>query len=170
MYAEGDLYGEYKRALDQAVRQDRLFSVRQMTTMPGRPEDVILFYGQAHSLVKFLVDRYGPEKMSQLLAAYKSGTTDDDALRKVYGFDRDGLYAQWRQSLGLPPQPTGGGQTPGAAQPAPQVPTQPAPPRPAPGAQPSAFPILALAAAAVLGVVGLVAVAGLVAFVVSRNR
>jgi len=170
MYAEGDLYGEYKRALDQAVRQDRLFSVRQMTTMPGRPEDVILFYGQAHSLVKFLVDRYGPEKMSQLLAAYKAGTTDDDALRKVYGFDRDGLYAQWRQSLGLPPQPTGSGQTPGAAQPAPQGPTQPAPPRPAPGAQPSAFPVLALAGAAVLGVLGLAAVAGLVVFVVSRNR
>jgi len=63
MYAEGDLYGEYKRALENAIRQDRLFSVKQMTTMPGRPEDVILLYGQSHSLVKFLIERYGPDKM-----------------------------------------------------------------------------------------------------------
>ncbi len=173
MYAEGDLYGEYKRALDNAIRQDRLMSVKQMTTMPGRPEDVILLYGEAHSLVKFLIDRYGPEKMRQFLATYKEGTNDDDALRRVYGFDRDGLYAQWRQSLGLPPQPAGGGEAPGgAAQPGPQAPGQPAPPRPAPTAQPSAaaFPVLALLGAAVLGVLGLAVVAGLVVFVVSRNR
>lgn len=168
MYAEGDLYGEYKRALDNAVRQDRLLSVKQMTTMPGRPEDVILLYGEAHSLVKFLIDRYGPEKMRQLLATYKEGTGDDEALQKVYGFDRDGLYAQWRQSLGLPPQP-GGDRNPGATQAGPQTPTQP---RPAPAAQPSGptVPLLALAGAAVLGGLGLLAVAGLVVFLVTRNR
>ncbi len=169
MYAEGDLYGEYKRALENAIRQDRLFSVKQMTTMPGRPEDVILLYGQSHSLVKFLIERYGPDKMRQLLAAYKEGTTDDDALRRVYGFDRDGLYAQWRQSLGLPASP-GSGAQPGATQSGAQTP--PAPPPRAPVAQPSAFaiPLTVLLGAAVLGALGLAALAGAVVFLVTRNR
>ncbi len=158
MYAEGEIYGEYKRALDNAARQDRLLSLKQMTTMPGRPEDVILLYAEGHSLVKFLIEGYGPEKMRQLLAVYKEGLTDDDALRRVYGFDRDGLYARWRESLGLPAQP--GAQTP------------PAPRPPAGPAQPStvAIPLTALLGAAVLGAVGLAALAGLVVFLVTRHR
>jgi len=53
-------------------------------------------------VVEFLLKTYGKEKMAELVAVFKEGAAYDDALMKVYGFDQDGLDAQWRESLGLP--------------------------------------------------------------------
>jgi hypothetical protein len=44
--------------------------------------------------------------MAELLKVFKEGSRYDDALQKVYGFDMDGLDAQWRLSLGLKPRPS----------------------------------------------------------------
>jgi len=93
----------YARALESAVRRDNLFSIRSMSAPTGDPSRVDLWYGQAWSLVKFLIDNYGPEKLAQLFATFKEGSTVDNALKKVYGFDQNGLEDAWRQSLGLKP-------------------------------------------------------------------
>jgi hypothetical protein len=107
MYAEGELPQGNRRALDQAVRNDTLLSLRSMSSYSGQAEQVDLFYGSAYSVVDFMLDEYGRDKMRALLGVFGRGTLQDDALREVYGFGLDDLDAQWRQSLGLAPRPVG---------------------------------------------------------------
>lgn len=100
MYAEGELRASNQRAVDDAVRRNALLSLRAASGLPGKPEQVNLFYGEAYSVVRYMVDTYGPEKMSQLLATFKQGSNVNDALIKVYGFDLDGLESRWRAAIG----------------------------------------------------------------------
>lgn len=102
VYNQGDNANGYRPYLQRAIASNRLISVKFLNAMPGKADEALLGYAQGWSLVTFLVETYGPEKMAALLAAYKEGTTDDLALQKVYGFDRDGLDAAWRQWLGVP--------------------------------------------------------------------
>jgi len=106
---EEDPFG-YHVALERAVASGDVLSVPSISSPPGDPNNVILFYGQSWSLVSYLIDTYGPEKFAQLFATFKAGATTDDALSEVYGFNQRGLEDGWRQSLGLPPleRPEGG--------------------------------------------------------------
>ena len=104
MYNEGELPAANGEALESAIRQNRLISVRSLTAPTGKPEEINLFYGEVYSVVEFLLKSYGKEKMAELLAVFKEGAAYDDALMKVYGFDQDSLDAQWRESLGLSPR------------------------------------------------------------------
>jgi len=103
MYAQSEPGEGYTSALDRAIEHDSLLSVRSMTAPPADPSKVALFYGQAWSLVKFLVETYGPERFAELFATIREGTPVDEALLKTYGFDQDGLEDVWRVSLGPPP-------------------------------------------------------------------
>ena len=98
--------GGFETAVDQAVQRGNVFSVRQITSSPGDPSGVNLFYGESWSLVKYLNDAYGPEKFAKLFAEIKSGKTIDDALKAAYGFDQDGLDNEWRAAHGLAPRAT----------------------------------------------------------------
>jgi hypothetical protein len=125
MYGQSEPGEGYTSALDRAVERDSLLSVRSMTSPTGDASKVSLFYGQAWSLVDFLIETHGPTKFAELFATFKEGSTVDKALLKVYGFDQDGFEDAWRASLGLPPrerptpaeeqesevQPTPAGQT-----------------------------------------------------------
>ncbi len=93
--------GSFRGAVEAAIRSGDVLSVRSISSYPGDPKKVNLFYGQAWSLVSFLVDKGGPEKFAQLFAEIKSGNGTDSALKAVYGFDQDGLDEQWRASQGL---------------------------------------------------------------------
>jgi hypothetical protein len=52
--------------------------------------------------VEYLLDDYGQDKMLDLLTLLKQGSTYDEALTEVYGFDIDGLDAHWRATLTPP--------------------------------------------------------------------
>jgi hypothetical protein len=119
MYAEGELPAGNQRALQDAVQRDQLISVRSLSAYTGDPAYVDLFYGEAHSVVEFLLQAYGKDRMAQLLDSFTEGITQEQALQCVYGFGVDGLDARWRESLGLLPR-----GTPGPATPAPQGPLQ----------------------------------------------
>jgi hypothetical protein len=101
MYGQSEPGAGFTSALDKAVECDSLFSVRSMTSPTGAPSKVTLFYGQAWSLVNFLVETYGPAKFAELFATFNRGSTLDTALLAVYGFNADGLENEWRASLGL---------------------------------------------------------------------
>ena len=104
MYAQSEPGDSYTSALESAVKRDSLLSVRSMTSPTGDASKVSLFYGQAWSLVDFLVETYGPAKFAELFATFKEGSTVDNALLEVYGFDQDGLEDAWRASLDLSPR------------------------------------------------------------------
>lgn len=104
MYAEGELPADNRRALEDAIKSDHLLSIRSMTSYSGRASDVDLFYGQAYSIVSFMLDEFGRAKLHDLLAAFTEGMRQEDALMRVYGFGLDELDDRWRASLGLEPR------------------------------------------------------------------
>lgn len=105
MWAEGELRAANRRALNAAIRDNSLLNLHTISSPAGKPQEVNLFYGEAYSVVRYLIDTYGSGKMGELLASFKQGTTTDDALMKVYGLDVDGLEANWRSSIGASAAP-----------------------------------------------------------------
>ncbi len=95
----GDSYDRY---LDFAIANDRLLPITSMSTLPGDPTDVIIFYGQARSIVQHMVHEYGTESMRDLMAAMKVGDSVDDAIQDIYGISRVELENEWRDTLGAP--------------------------------------------------------------------
>ncbi|MFN8470685.1 MAG: peptidase MA family metallohydrolase [Anaerolineae bacterium] len=115
MYNESDDPNDsYKRALDQAVSRDDVFRVRSMTSPNGVPSKVGIWYGQARSIVTYLLETGGKDKLIQFVDLLGKGSRTDDALKKVYGFDQDQLNDQWRQWVGLQPQGAAAAPAPAA--------------------------------------------------------
>jgi acyl-CoA-binding protein len=107
MNAEGEMTSSFQQSLDSAISGNTLFSVRSIaSTFPADTDEARLCYAESYSVVRYLTDNYGSEKLLALLYAFKQGSTDDEALKQVYGFDTDGLNEAWRASLGLGPQPS----------------------------------------------------------------
>ncbi len=92
----------YSIALEFAAANGRLMPVMYMQGLPGDPEDAIIFYGQARSIVRLMVRRFGGEKMRELMASLKEGKDMDNALTLAYGVDRLGLTNMWREGIDAP--------------------------------------------------------------------
>jgi hypothetical protein len=101
-------------ALQQAINADRVLSMKELNSSASGSTGatVGLYYGQAGSIVKFLVDTYGADKFAQLLKTFKDGSTPDKAYQAVYGFDQLGLENAWRESVGLGPRAASATSTP----------------------------------------------------------
>lgn len=100
MYAEGNPGPNFEYRLQTAIRENTLFSIRSISgRFPADYEEAELAYAQSHSLVAFLIENYGGEKMNSLLEAFSVGTSLDKALMEVYGFDSEKLGDDWRASL-----------------------------------------------------------------------
>ena len=102
VYSEGGPDSSMQSQLDIAIRDNTLFPIRSLGgNFSEIPEKALLSYGQSYSIVKFMLETYGQEKMDQLLTALSDAEPVDDALLRIYGADTDGLDNQWRESLGL---------------------------------------------------------------------
>jgi len=100
MHSEGELDPALRSYLEKAISEDELISVRSLCSpFSAYSEKARLSYAQSYSLVEYLLDNYGQDKMLDLLTLLKQGNTYDEALMAVYGFDIDGLDARWRASL-----------------------------------------------------------------------
>jgi hypothetical protein len=105
-YNEGELDSVLRSYLEEAILEDALISVRSLCSpFSAYSEKAYLSYAQSYSLVEYLLDNYGQNKMLDLLALLKQGSTYDEALTEVYGFDMDGLDARWRATLTSPVVP-----------------------------------------------------------------
>lgn len=105
VYAQEDK-GGYEDAVEARIRSGNVLSIREITSAPGEPEKVGLFYGQSWSIVQFLIDTYGEQDFAQLFAEVKAGSSISESLEEVYGFDQDGLENEWREAHDLPPRET----------------------------------------------------------------
>jgi hypothetical protein len=98
MYIEGEMESVYRNYLTQAITQNGLISVRTLASpFSAYAEKSYLSYAQSLSLVEFLIDSYGQEKMFELLSVFRQGSNYDDAFMSVYGFDMDGLDSLWQE-------------------------------------------------------------------------
>ena len=105
VYSEGELDAASQTQLDEAIKADTLLTVRSLSAGFSEVSDkAYLSYSQSFSIVKFLVETYGQEKMTALLIALRDGATVDDALTQTYGFNIEGLEDEWRQAIGAQPQ------------------------------------------------------------------
>ena len=101
-YGEGTLSPDYQAALNFAIQNKRLISVRSLSSpFSAVTEEAYISYAESNSIVTFLINKYGKAKMAQLLDVFQRGSGYDEALKQVYGFDQDGLDSLWRQSLGI---------------------------------------------------------------------
>jgi len=99
-YNEGALDLVFRSSLEEAILEDELISVRSLCSpFSAETEKARLSYAQSYSLVEYLLDNYGQDRMLELLTILKQGSTYDEALTEVYGFDIDGLDASWRGTL-----------------------------------------------------------------------
>lgn len=119
VYSEGELDPSSAAQLDAAIRNGDLLTVRSLSVGFSEVADkASLSYSQSYSIVKFLIETYGQDKMTDLLKALRDGSTVDDALLRIYGFDVDGLEDAWRAAIGADPRPVSAQPT---AQPTPTV-------------------------------------------------
>ncbi len=99
-YAEGELESYSEARLKQAVIDNSLISVQSLAS-PFSTDTATthLSYAQSYSLVRYLIEEYGSEKMSRLLETFRQGSTYDDAFMSVYGFDINGLDDEWQEYI-----------------------------------------------------------------------
>jgi hypothetical protein len=100
MYAEGELEPEFMSYLNKAIADENLISVRSLSSpFSAYTDESLLSYAQSYSLVEFLINNYGQDKMLELLKTFNQGSSYDGALEKAYGFNMDGLDSLWRDHV-----------------------------------------------------------------------
>jgi hypothetical protein len=97
---------DFDDALRRAISTRRLQPLWYLGTFAGKPDDIIIAYGQSRSVVQHMISRHGAAKMAQLMRVFQETLEIDQALERVYGLDQHGLDAEWRASLGLDPLPS----------------------------------------------------------------
>ena len=102
-YNEGELDPILRTSLDEALSEGTLISVRSLCSpFSAYTDKARLSYAQSYSLVEYLLDDYGQNKMLDLLTLIRQGNTYDEALTAVYDVDISGLDASWRATLTSP--------------------------------------------------------------------
>ncbi|HYM15131.1 MAG TPA: peptidase MA family metallohydrolase [Dehalococcoidia bacterium] len=172
VYAQDTPLASHADALRTAIETDTALSLTQLSSpATGAASDTVsLFYGESGSIVKYLVDTYGPEKFARLLKTFKDGSTPDNAFQTVYGFDTLGLENHWRQSVGLPPRAAVPTSTPAPASQAAAAATPPASSGSATASTTASSGVDRIAVAIIAGMIVLVAVAAAAAIVAVRRR
>jgi len=102
-YANRDKTVSYDLYLEWGIGTNQLKPLSQLRTFPGDPKLTLVSYGQSRSVVKYMIDNYGQEKMYILLNNLSLQMTLDEALLDAYGFDLSTLDLNWRESIGAGP-------------------------------------------------------------------
>lgn len=103
MVAEGEQLTRVKMDIQTAVNNNSFEPLRSLTgSFSAHGTEAGVAYSQSYSVVNFMLEAYGGEKMRQLILVLADGESYDDALVQVYGLNMDELELEWRASLGLP--------------------------------------------------------------------
>jgi hypothetical protein len=103
--SEGGMDLEERAALDQAIRDDTLISLRVLNSpFPDQRGRAVLSYAESNSLVEYIIGEHGADKLGELLSVFAVGAHYDDAMLEVFGVDMDGMEDQWRAHIGAAPR------------------------------------------------------------------
>ena len=103
VYSEGD-NTEFGFYVNIAVRNDAVPPLASLRTYAGTPQETLRNYGLGHSVVTYLLDTYGQEKMTRLFATIRTMHNFEKSLEEAYGLTIAELDSEWRESLGLSPR------------------------------------------------------------------
>lgn len=112
VYAEGEPEEQVQQDIATGIATNSFEPIRSLNgAFPAHDAAANIAYSQSYSVVAFLLQTHGQEKMQQLIAVLAEGEDVDGALERVYGFNVDGLEQAWRRSIGaadrvIPPTPT----------------------------------------------------------------
>ena len=105
VFSEGPLDPQFQGPFDEALQTDTLLSIRSLSgNFSEVPSKANLSYAESYSIVNFLIETHGQDKIKELLTALRDGLTTDEALMRTYGYDIDGLEDAWRQAIGARPR------------------------------------------------------------------
>ena len=102
-YGNMDKSISYDRFLEWAMDTNRLLPLSHLNRFPGDANLTLVAYGQARSVVDYMITKYGTDSMANLLSLLKSGQGINSSLEEVYGIDLEKLESDWRESIGAPP-------------------------------------------------------------------
>lgn len=87
--------------LSRAIRAGKLDSVRSLNSgFPSDPDAALLSYAESESIVRFIVEELGAQKMAALINVFQQGISYDDAVQQSLGMSFDELDAAWKEWLG----------------------------------------------------------------------
>jgi hypothetical protein len=101
MRSEGGMSLEERAALNAAIAENQLISLRALNSAFADARDqAVLSYAESNSLVNFIIEEYGSDKLGELIGVFAIGAHYDDALLEVFGVDMDGMEDLWREHIG----------------------------------------------------------------------
>lgn len=112
VYAEGPPDEDTREDLRQGIEDGLFMPLRSLNgSFPADDARAGLAYSQSYSVVNYLLQTYGAQKLQALIQTLAQGLGYDEALQSVYGFNVDGLEEEWRRAIGaapraIPPTPT----------------------------------------------------------------
>jgi hypothetical protein len=87
--------------LQSAVRSGQLIPIRALnSSFPDDPNQALLSYAESESIVRFILEKQGNDRMSALLHAFQGGVSNDQAVQIAFGFSLDELDKEWKAWLG----------------------------------------------------------------------
>lgn len=96
MHAQFSQESYFPVLLKSALDYNALISLRSLCSpFSAISQLAALSYAESYSVVDYLIQEYGRDKILDLLVIFKEGSTYDDALQQVYGFDLNELEARW---------------------------------------------------------------------------
>ena len=91
---------QFRGVLDRAITEGRLIPVRALnSSFPSDPDQAILSYAQSGSIVAFIADDLGEEKLAALVAVFRDEVSYAEAVDRSLGMTIDELDSAWKASL-----------------------------------------------------------------------
>ena len=118
VYSQSHPLENHADSLQSGIDRDKVLSFKELNSSASGSvaSTVGLYYGEAGSIIKFLVDTYGADKFADMIKVFKDGTTPDKAFQTVYGLDQLGIENAWRASVGLAARTASASPTPQSTQ------------------------------------------------------
>jgi hypothetical protein len=105
MYAEGPADAEIEADLQRGIEENAFHPLRSLNgAFPAHDSEASMAYSQSYSVVAFLLEAYGADRLQELILTLAQGLGYDEALQEVYGTNVDGLEVAWREAIGAPPR------------------------------------------------------------------
>ena len=100
VYNQNQLDADFPDLVDNAARDGRLVPLEALSaSFPADPELAYQSYAQSQSVVAYIAETYGVEKLQGLVAAFNEALTAEEALQRVLSISVDELDTAWRATL-----------------------------------------------------------------------